>query len=168
MAVNFDINSQIDLSSKPAKTEEVIEENSDPQVEIEITKQQAKLQAAAKDVKLVGNYKTKQAITCKRRRRRKKKTDDEARERAAQNGKVRKYTKEMQNREAIIEKSMSMRREALQTESNMDDKFAFDALMPTRRFDKIIYGSATADDAEDMLEDIFDDIVEASDAADID
>ncbi len=167
MAINFDINSQIDFSSKPVKTEEIIEENDDSQVEVEITKQQAKLQATAKDIKLVGNYKTKQAVTCKRRRRRKKKTDDEARERAAQNGKVRKYTKEMQNRETIIEKSRSMRREALLTESNMDDKFAFDALMPTRRFDKIVYGSATTDDAEDMLEDIFNDIVGAA-ATDID
>ncbi len=167
MAINFDINSQVDFSSKPVKTEEIIEENDDSQVEVEITKQQAKLQATAKDIKLVGNYKTKQAVTCKRRRCRKKKTDDEARERAAQNGKVRKYTKEMQNREAIIEKSRSMRREALLTESSMDDKFAFDALMPTRRFDKIVYGSATTDDAEDMLEDIFNDIVGAA-ATDID
>lgn len=72
--------------------------------------------------------------------------------------KVRKYTKEMQNRDAITKKAYKMRKQAASTVSDVDDKFATAAIAPTRKFDKIIYNSATTDDAIDKLEYAFADV----------
>lgn len=72
--------------------------------------------------------------------------------------KVRKYTKEMQNRDAITKKAYKMRKQAASTVSDVDDKFATAAIAPTRKFDKIIYNSATTDDAIDKLEHAFADV----------
>lgn len=74
------------------------------------------------------------------------------------NGAVRKYAKEMRNRDIIAKKSKAMRLMAKKTASSYDDKFAQAAASPTSKFDKIIYGSATAGDAADKLDALFDSV----------
>ena len=73
--------------------------------------------------------------------------------------KIRKYTKEMQNRDVILHKARKMRKRAALTASNLDDKFAIAAMAPTKRFDNIVYSSATTDDAAELLDDVFEAVV---------
>lgn len=98
----------------------------------------------------------------KKARKAREKQIAESQERAAQGAKVRKYTKEMQNRDAVIRKSRSMRKKAAMTASALDDKFAIAAMAPTKRFDCIIYNSATPDDASELLDDVFEAIMNDS------
>lgn len=98
----------------------------------------------------------------KKARKAREKQIAESQERAAQGAKVRKYTKEMQNRDAVIRKSRSMRKKAAMTASGLDDKFAIAAMAPTKRFDCIIYNSATPDDASELLDDVFEAIMNDS------
>jgi len=98
----------------------------------------------------------------KKARKTREKQAAETQERAAQGVKVRKYTKEMQNRDAVMRKSRSMRNKAATTASDLDDKFAIAAMAPTRRFDDIIYNSATPDDAVELLDDVFEAVMDDS------
>ena len=96
-----------------------------------------------------------------KRLRSKPKRNDRAELNRARDNAVRKYTKEMQNRDAIIKKSKAMRKKAKSTKSAYDDKFAEAAAAPTKRFDKIIYGSVTTDEAEKLLDTAFSDVIES-------
>lgn len=110
--------------------------------------------AAVRIIKLV---KPAKRLQSKPKRRNKTELD------RARNNAVRKYTKEMQNRDAIAKKSKAMRKRARTTASNYDDKFAEAAAAPTKRFDKIIYGSATAEDAEKTLDNAFSAVMDIAD-----
>lgn len=115
----------------------------------------------SKSVVYAANNKNKQAkVRKKKAKEAREKQETESREQAARNAKTRKYTKEMRNRDAIVKKSRSMRKKAAKTESTYDDKFATAAMAPTKFFDSIIYNSPTADDAEELLEDVFEDIMD--------
>lgn len=115
----------------------------------------------SKSVIYAANNKNKQAkVRKKKAQKAREKQETESREQAARNAKTRKYTKEMRNRDAIIKKSRSMRNKAAKTESTYDDKFAVAATAPTKCFDNIIYNSPTADDAEELLEDVFEAVMD--------
>lgn len=122
----------------------------------------------AAGIRLRGNVPNERAVVhilklikpAKRLKSKPKRNDKAELDKARANA-VRKYTKEMQNRDAIIKKSKAMRKKAKSTKSVRDDKFAEAAAAPTRRFDKIIYGSATTDDAEKLLDSAFSDVMES-------
>lgn len=126
---------------------------------VNISMKQAKIASVDKiyacDVYFASNYKTKLAIAHVSRKKRKQQQE---REKAAQNGRVRKYTKEMRNRDAITKMSRAMRRAALKTKTTKDDDFADAALNPGRKFDDIVYNAATSDDAADVIDCVFKDI----------
>lgn len=119
-------------------------------------------------IKLRGNIASEKAVVriiklvkpVKRLQSKPKRNDRAELDRARDNA-VRKYTKEMQNRDAIVKKSKAMRKRAKSTKSVYDDKFAEAAAAPTKRFDKIIYGSVTTDEAEKLLDTAFSDVIES-------
>ena len=124
----------------------------------------------AKDVKMCKTVSDNRAVKDvaknvklpEKTRRKSKKVNDEAFEKIVKGNSVRKYTKEMQNRDAIAKKSKAMRKKARTTASNYDDKFAEAAAAPTKQFDSIIYGSATTGDAEETLNNVFSDVMSLS------
>lgn len=127
---------------------------------VNISMKQAKIASVdricACDVYFASNYKTKLAIAHVSRKKRKKQQQEM--EEAAQNGRVRKYTKEMRNRDAIVKMSKAMRQAALKTKTTKDDDFADAAMNPGRKFDDLVYNAATSDDAADVLDGMFKDI----------
>ena len=77
--------------------------------------------------------------------------------------KTRKYTKEMQNRDAIKKASHEMHEQSEKTVSILDDNFAVAARKPSRRFDNIVYNSATSKIAKHEVFDDFEDISDIDD-----
>lgn len=77
--------------------------------------------------------------------------------------KTRKYTKEMQNRDVIKKASHEMQKQADKTISVLDDNFVIAARKPGRRFDDIVYNSATSKIAEHELFDDFEDVSDIDD-----
>lgn len=89
-----------------------------------------------------------------------KKIHAQNQQKAARINKVRKYTKEMQNREAVKDSYSKMKKMATSTVSTFDDKFVHGAKHCNYKFDDAIYNSPTADDASDIAFDIADDIID--------
>lgn len=116
-------------------------------------------------VKFAADFRKNSSLKCKRRTKRKKKKQELekkkkeqlAREQAVRNGKVRKYTKEMRNRDEIEDAARDLRVAAIKTATLEDDKLVKAAMQPGRRFDNLIYGTATSD-VEDKFEDLFDNV----------
>lgn len=157
MSINFDV--KVVLNT-PVNTELRIVENNYKQVKNDnkAVKREKRL-FDSKDIKLIANDSKKRVK--KRKNKRKIATNDIIREKMLRDAQVRKYTKEMQNRDAIAKRSRKMCEQARQTKSAADDKFAYSAAAPTKQFDKLIYNSVTADDAVVSLDDIFEDIVDS-------
>lgn len=149
----------IGKSDKNTADEETIEE-------VIVTEEASRPEKKRIDIKSVVYAAKNDNKQAKRRKKKAKsvqaKQDTESQERALQNAKVRKYTKEMQNRDAIVNESRKMCNKASKTRSNLDDKFAMAARTPSRRFDNIIYNSPTADDASELLNDIFEAVMDDS------
>ena len=106
--------------------------------------------------------KRKKQLEKKRDRQNDKKLEKQRQEReqAARVRTMCKHTKEMRNRDAVIEKAKSMYDRSLNSESTRDDLFALSALGLGRRFDSVIYNTPTSDVSkimDDMFDDIFDD-----------
>lgn len=149
----------IDMSKKGKTNDNIVTDT----VMTEETSKSQKKRIDAKSVIYVAKNDNKQAkIRKKKAKKIREKQDTENQERASQNTKVRKYTKEMQNRDAIAKKSRKMCNEASKTRSNLDDKFAMAARTPSRRFDNIIYNSPTTDDASELLDEIFEAVMNDS------
>lgn len=149
----------IGVPDRNAPNEETVEE-------VIATEEASKTEKKRIDIKSVVYAAKSDNKQAKRRKKKAKsvqvKQDTEPQERALQNAKVRKYTKEMQNRDAIVNESRKMHNKASRTRSSLDDKFAMAARTPSRRFDNIIYNSATADDASELINDIFEAVMDDS------
>lgn len=158
--INLDVDTKADFS-KPITVDELKAAVRKPVKKSALSS--VKKQNVKSGVRFARDYKTKQAVLLKKCRNKVL----EEQERQSLNGKVRKYTREMQNRDAIASKSLKMKKQALSTASDFDDKFAEAVqFVPGRKFDNIIYNSSTAKEASVMLDDIYDDIIDIAEAID--
>lgn len=178
MAINLQVNTAISID-EPVTMQELQaavkrckKETDEPKQELSKQSQDSvavNAQVKARDIKLYKTVSDNKAVirdiqsveSAKKSKYKSKAERDEAFEKVLKGNKVRKYTKEMQNRDAIAKQSKAMRKKARKTASNYDDKFAEEAATPTKQFDNIIYGSATTGDAENMLDSAFSDIMDA-------
>lgn len=81
----------------------------------------------------------------------------QAREQAMRNGKVRKYTKEMRNRDILHHCAKNVKDDAKDTVSKVDDKLIKSASKADNDFDRLIYGTMPSD-IEEEFEAILDDV----------
>lgn len=142
----------------PAKTEE--QEMLELRQQLAKKRRNKRRKAKTSEIKYLGDFRKKQMVDVIIKKKR-----DAEREKLQLNNKVRKYTREMQNRDAISQLSSMMGEKAQQTMSGYDDDFAVDMIAPTDRFNDLIYNSATPDDVIELINKAFD---EAYDASEID
>ena len=157
MALNFQIEHDNNLDPvSQAELKKAIDE--------EMMEQRKKAVAArrriqASDAQFISDMETKRRKRKKQGKKAKAASKDTAeRERQQRNIRTRKYTKEMQNREAIEEQSKKLQQIALQTDLTTDDDFADSASRVSRKFDDIVYNSPTTAEAVEDLDDMFDHI----------
>ena len=168
MALNLDNISSVNIQ-EPVTHEEMqlinnnynaIRQEAEQEHQVEETVQAAR--RFNSNIIFASDFRKDSSLPCKFRPRKKKKDinkkrrEQQEREQASRNGKVRKYTKEMRNRDAIEKAAKDLRREAIKTATLDDDRLINSAMSPGRKFDKIIYGTVTSD-VEDKFEDLFDD-----------
>mgnify|MGYP003239321468 CR=1 FL=1 len=109
-------------------------------------------------VKLVADFSRSKRRGKKKNGSRKKKERQE-REQDAQNGKTRKYAKEMRNREIVRKKAVDLKKKAALTPSVFDDRVAIAAINGSRSFDSLIYGNFPSD-VGDNFDDIADKVLD--------
>ena len=119
--------------------------------------------AAQDGVKLVADFSRSKSVMKRRRGKKKngscKKKERQEREQDAQNGKTRKYAKEMRNREIVRKKAVDLKKKAALTPSVFDDRVAIAAINGSRSFDSLIYGNFPSD-VGDNFDDIADKVLD--------
>ena len=114
-------------------------------------------------VKLVADFSRSKSVMKRRRGKKKngsrKKKERQEREQDAQNGKTRKYAKEMRNREIVRKKAVDLKKKAALTPSVFDDRVAITAINGSRSFDSLIYGNFPSD-VGDNFDDIADKVLD--------
>ena len=114
-------------------------------------------------VKLVADFSRSKSVMKRRRGKKKngsrKKKERQEREQDAQNGKTRKYAKEMRNREIVRKKAVDLKKKAALTSSAFDDRVAIAAINGSRSFDSLIYGNFPSD-VGDNFDDIADKVLD--------
>lgn len=119
--------------------------------------------AAQDGVKLVADFSRSKSVMKRRRGKKKngsrKKKERQEREQDVQNGKTRKYVKEMRNREIVRKKAVDLKKKAALTPSVFDDRVAIAAINGGRSFDSLIYGNFPSD-VGDNFDDIADKVLD--------
>lgn len=116
-------------------------------------------------VKLVADFSRSKSIMKRKRTKSKnkarKKKERQEREQASRNSKVRKYAREMQNRDIIRRKAAELKQQAELTPSSADDKVVAAAINGSRSFDSLVYGKFPSDIGDDF-DDIADSVIDTS------
>lgn len=165
MAVNLNTNSCMNLDEPVTSSELRAARANQESLQDEIGSQKSEEKRPdGNAVRIASDFSKNKSIMRRHKSRKKKKElekkrkEQQAREQVLQNGRVRKYTGEMRNREVIRKNAIELQKKALVTSSTKDDAFVVSVLSSERCLDKLVYNTTTSD-VEGCFDDIADDII---------